>query len=99
MSDPQNTSLPVGSQPADVPSFGCIVYVRANPAGGVIARVANLDGIEIAGSTERDVLSRIVPQFKKKIQDHMAADKPIPWTEPPAAMTEGEQKRFLPMHL
>ncbi|MGB7327410.1 MAG: hypothetical protein WBD31_21215 [Rubripirellula sp.] len=99
MPDPHKPALPVGSQPADVPSFGCIVYVRANPAGGVVGRVANLDGIEVAGPTERDVLSKIVPQFKKKIQDHMAAAEPIPWIEPPAAITEGEQKRFLPMHL
>lgn len=83
----------------EVPSFGCIVYVRSMPGGGVKARVANLKGIEIEAASERDALTKIVPQFKKTIQDHLQSQTAIPWIEPPSPITDGEQKRFLPTHL
>ncbi|QDT05614.1 hypothetical protein K227x_40150 [Rubripirellula lacrimiformis] len=92
-------SLPIGEQPADVPSFGCIVYVRSNPTGGVVARVANLPGITVEAATERAALSKLVPQFKQAVQSHLAAGDAVPWIDPPSPIVEGEQKRFLPTHL
>ena len=82
----------------EVPSFGCIVYVRPVETG-VSARVANLDGISVQAANEREALGKIVPQFKNIVQGHLQAGTPVPWIDPPAQMTEDEQKRFLPTHL
>ena len=95
-------NLPIDHQSSDVPevpSFGCLVYVQSLPGGRVKARVANLAGIEIEAASERDALTKVVPQFKKMIQDHMQSQTTIPWIDPPSPINEGEQKRFLPTHL
>jgi len=84
--------------PVDVPTFPCIVYVRTVD-GGMVARVANLPGLELSGSSERDLLSKIVPEFKKRVAEWHQRGEPIPWVEPIAAPVEGEVKRFIPVHL
>lgn len=94
--------LPIDHQSSDapeVPSFGCLVYVRPLPGGRIAARVANLAGIEMEAASERDALTKIVPQFKKTIQEHLQSQTAIPWIDPPSPIAEGEQKRFLPTHL
>lgn len=91
--------LPIGSQPADVPSFGCIVYVARRDGGGVRVRVANLPGIVVDASDERSALAKVVPAFKKAVREFVQSGEPIPWVDPPDAITENEQKRFLPVHL
>ena len=82
----------------DIPTFNCLVYV-CSVDGGVRARVANLDGIEITASDERTALSKIVPAFKAKVQQILADQESIPWIDPPLQATEEEQTRFIPIHL
>ena len=82
----------------DVPTFNCLVHV-CSVDGGVRARVANLDGIEITASDERTALSKIVPAFKAKVQQILADQESIPWIEPPLPANDEEQTRFIPIHL
>ena len=89
----------VEGPPVEVPSFGCIVYVKRNTENRVVARVANLAGIEIEAASEREALTKIVPQFKQAIQSHLQSGTAIAWIDPPNPIADGEQKRFLPMHL
>ncbi len=91
-------SLPTAA-PADVPTFGCVVYVSTLPDGRKKGRVANIAGIEHTAGTEREVLQRIVPDFKKRVSDCLAAGDSIPWIDPILAIDPNEQKRFLPVHL
>ncbi|TWU60263.1 hypothetical protein Poly51_05380 [Rubripirellula tenax] len=100
MSNPSLPIDPSSDKPtAEVPSFGCIVYVKRDVNGGVVARVANLDGISVVASTERDALAKIVPEFKQRVRDGLASGQPIAWIDPPLPMESDEQKRFLPTHL
>ena len=85
--------------PADVPVFNCLVYVGPLPDGGVRARVANLAGLQVAASNERQALSRIVPAFKQRVSEFMNAQSEIPWIEPPLEPEPAEQTRFIPVHL
>jgi hypothetical protein len=98
----EQPKLPIDSTRSpvpEVPAFGCIVYVRPVSAGRVIARVANLAGIEIEAANERDALTKIVPLFKSVVQGHLHSETTIPWIDPPSPIGENEQKRFLPVHL
>jgi hypothetical protein len=83
---------------ADVPAFTCIVYVsRAD--GNVSARVANLDGIQATAASEREVLAKVIPEFKKRVSELHSGGTEIPWIDPPKSPLEGEQKRIVPVHL
>lgn len=93
-SDQRSHPLPA----ANVPVFNCIVYVAAD-GGGVRLRVANLDGLEATAATEREALAKIVPAFKQKIADLTQSGDDIPWIDPPAPLEDGEQQRFIPVHL
>lgn len=84
--------------PADVPVFNCVVYLSRD-AGGVRARVANLAGLESTASNEREALGKIVPAFRQRVAELMRAGTPIPWIDPPEPAAEGEQTRFVPVHL
>ena len=95
---PSSKMKPPSLASLDVPTFPCIVYVRAVP-GGVIARVANFPGIEIRGSNERELLSRIVPEFKRQLAELHQHGNAIPWIDPIPDPAEGEVKRFIPVHL
>ncbi|MEO1614767.1 MAG: hypothetical protein AAFV88_02895 [Planctomycetota bacterium] len=90
--------MPIGSQPSDVPSFGCVVYLR-NSDGKVHGRVANLDGIEVVGADDRSVLGKIVQQFKRTVSERLAQDEPAGLLDPPAEKRSDERKLFLPVHL
>ena len=101
-SDPKQKPIPplAGDQASTgVPTFACIVYLEDKVAGGVHGRVANLEGVEADGTSERDVLAKIVPAFKALVSDALAQGDPIPWIEPPAEPGDGERKRFVPVHL
>lgn len=88
-----------GDAKPNVPMFSCTVYVSKNDAGQVSGRVANLDGIEASGNSERDVLLQISKEFKSQVRQMMEASEEIPWINPPLPKTETEQARTIPMHL
>ena len=86
--------------PADVAVFNCVVNVaRANVDGTVVARVANLPGIEGRGQSEREALGQAVAAFKAFVAEHHAAGRPIPWRDPPVASAPGEVQRLIAVHL
>ena len=85
---------------SNVPVFDCHVILSPADENGVIsARVSSLDGIVAEGNVERDVLRRIVDQFKMRLQQFQQQGQPIPWREPPAVAGEGESERWIPVHL
>ncbi|MBS0208035.1 MAG: hypothetical protein JSS27_03680 [Planctomycetes bacterium] len=84
---------------ANVPVFGCTVYVAQIAEGRVRARVANLDGIECTAANERMALGTVVTEFKNRVREHTARQEPIPWLDPPAPRLPDEQQRFVPVHL
>jgi hypothetical protein len=84
--------------PADVPVFNCVVYLSRG-GGCVKARVANLAGFEAAAPSEREALAKIVPAFKQRVVELTKAGTPIPWIDPPEPAAEGEQTRYVPVHL
>ena len=86
-------------RPVEVPVFSCIVYVAKVSAGGVHARIANLDGIECDAGSEREALSKIVPAFKQRVSKLHADGNDIPWIDPPLAKRDDEQERLVPVHL
>ena len=90
--------LPIEGDSADVPSFGCVVYV-SHQEGVVRARVANLAGIEASGADQRAVLGQIVATFKAAVSSALAEGSTPDWIDPPAAKRDGERKLFLPVHL
>jgi hypothetical protein len=91
-------SLPLESGEPPVPAFGCIVYYSTD-GGCVRGRVANLDGIEVTASSQRELLGQIVAQFKAVVAKSLAEGGEPEWVDPPAAKRDGEQKLFLPVHL
>lgn len=100
MSDADPTKLDVSSTsaPVNVPVFNCVVYL-SHQDGQVHARVANLHGLELVGSDERDALTRTVTAFKEQVRSAMESKTEIDWIDPIPEPTEGEQRRFIPVHL
>ena len=97
---PDSHALPIQDavmNSASVPVFNCIVYVSTE-AGKVTARVGNLEGIQVTGSSEREVLSKIVPEFKRQVAE-LHGKSTIPWVERPAAIKSNEVQRLIPVHL
>ncbi|MEZ6061420.1 MAG: hypothetical protein R3C19_13835 [Planctomycetaceae bacterium] len=91
--------LPVNS-PDPVPVFNCHVILSvADENGRRCGRVANLEGIEVAGTGEREILMAITRQFKAFVKKYHDAGRDIPWIEPPATARPGELERFVPVHL
>lgn len=95
----EGLNITPGSDPVNVPSFTCVVYVSPTHDGQIRARVANLPGIEFVASTERDALSKIVPAFKTQVSESLSSGSTIPWIDPPAPMSSEESERLLPVHL
>ena len=91
-------SLPQTS-PTDQPAFGCVVYVRRTDSGRVVGRVANLNDLELEAASERDVLAGLVQAAKQVLAKHVELGEEIAWVDPPVEKQDGEQKRFLPLHL
>ncbi|MDA1013318.1 MAG: hypothetical protein O3A00_02570 [Planctomycetota bacterium] len=100
MSDETSLNLNVNpdSTPVQVPVFNCVVYLSTHD-GKVTARVANLAGLELIGSDERDALSRVVSAFKNHVRSLMESKSEIPWVEPIPGPESNESRRFIPVHL
>ena len=97
--DANSPRLPLnGDTFANVPTFTCLVYVTETDSS-VSARVANLELPTCEGSSEREVLSKIIPLFKQRVQELLTSNQSIEWIDPPAALEPGEQKRIVPVHL
>lgn len=80
-----------------VPVFNCVVHVgRAD--GQIVARVANLAGIEGRGRSEREALAQAVAAFKAAVGKYHAASEPIPWVAE-SSLNTGESKRLIAVHL
>ncbi len=100
---PNSLEITGGAKP-NVPAFVCLVYVHSREDSTVVGRVANLAGgdseeIRASGSSERDVLSKLVREFKSRVSEMSAEGQEIPWIDPPAPPLENEQVRSIPMHL
>ncbi len=88
-----------GNNAASVPVYCChVVLGIADAQGRRTGRVANLSGIQTAGTSEREILLSLTRQFKAIIQRHHADGTEIPWVEAPVA-APGETERFIPVHL
>ncbi len=100
MNDPNPLPLITPQEAGSVPVFNCHVILSApDSAGKITARTANLNGIEVAGTTERDVLTAVMKKFKATIQQYADNDQTIPLKNPPDAPQPGEVERFIPDHL
>ena len=98
---PPDAGLQVSSTstPLEVPVFNCLVYVASRQQGGVRARVANLPDLQCEAASEREALAKLVPAFKKRVGDLTSSGTDIPWIDPPMPVVDGEQTRFIPVHL
>jgi hypothetical protein len=96
--DPSPLPLISESDCNPVPVFSCHVILKKVDDGQLSGRVANLDGIVVNGSSERDVLKAIVRQFKAAVQKYTDTSKEVPWLDAPAPEA-GEFERFIPVHL
>jgi hypothetical protein len=84
----------------DVPVFNCVInVVKEDATGACLARVANLDGIEVRAPSERQALSQAVAAFKAFVSERHAQSEPIPWISPPRDAGPGEVQRLIAVHL
>ena len=90
--------LPIDSGEAPVPAFGCIVYFCCD-RGVYQGRVANLAGIQVQASSQREMLGQIVTQFKGAVAACLAQGRVPDWIDPPEPKRDDESKLFLPVHL
>lgn len=91
-------SVPAGG--SAVPVYNCVVHVSPPATDGtIVARVANLAGIEGCGRNEREALSQAVAAFKAAVSKYHAAGEPIPWLKNSAPAAAGELQRFIAVHL
>jgi hypothetical protein len=82
-----------------VPVFNCVVHVApAAVDGTIVARVANLAGIEGGGRSEREALAQVVALFKATVGRYHAAGEPIPWVAE-VQPKPGETRRLIAVHL
>ncbi len=84
---------------SSVPVYNCIVHVLRDSDGNVTGRVANLPDLIFTATTERDLLAKIVKEFKRVVREYSQSDSGIPWIEPPSAKSPSEQTRLIPVHL
>lgn len=96
--DPTKLEVSSASAPVNVPVFNCVIYL-SHQDGRVSARVANLDGIELVGSDERDALTRIAAAFKERVKVALENKSELCWIDPVPEPNAGEQRRFMPVHL
>ena len=55
--------------------------------------------LEFTASTERDLLGKIVKEFKRAVLEYSQSANGVPWIEPPIAKEPNEQTRLIPVHL
>ena len=83
-----------------VPVFSChVILGKSDSNGQLTGRVANLADISATGSSERDVLTAVMKQFKESVRKCVQMGQEVPWVEPPASPLPGEAERFIPVHL
>lgn len=82
-----------------VPVYNCAVIVSRLDNGKIHGQVANLDGIEVTGSAEREVLQEIIKRFKKEVGKYIEAKQPIPWIESPMKPTKDQVENLIAVHL
>jgi hypothetical protein len=86
--------------PAPTPVFNCVVNVAPAGADGlVLARVANLAGIEARGRTEREALAQVVASFKSTVAQLHNSNQPIPFLLDPLKPSSQESQRLIAVHL
>jgi hypothetical protein len=87
------------SPPKDVPVFNCVVHVAPpDSEGTIVARVANLAGIEGRGKSEREALAQVVTAFKVAVASKVARGEPVALSEPPPPAA-GQTQRLIAVHL
>ena len=97
---PDDNSLPLSETSGPrVPTFACLVYLSQDQSGAWVARVANLDGLQVTAATPRDAMARVCRQFKERVRTAYAAGETIDWIEPPEDPLAGELVRSIPVHL
>lgn len=83
-----------------VPVFSChVILGKPGSDGKSTGRVANLDGITATGSSEREILTAIMKQFRAVVTEYTRESRQIPFRQPPEQPAEGEVERFIPVHL
>jgi len=98
MNEPRQ-SLSLQPAALSVPVFNCIVHVLRDGGGSVTARCANLPNLSYTAATEREVLSKVVTEFKRRTREQYEDGTAIEWIEPPSPKTAEEQTRLIPVHL
>ena len=98
-SESQHVPVAAGATPP-VPVYDCHVILSPPDSAGMIhARVSSLPEITATGTTEREVLRRIVTAFKAAILRYRASGQAIPWSPSPDTPGPGESQRWVPVHL
>lgn len=82
-----------------VPVYNCAVIVSRLNDGRIHGQVANLEGIEVTGSAEREILQEIIKQFKKEVGKYIEAKQPIPWVESPMKPAKDQVEKLIAVHL
>lgn len=92
--------LPVaGDASIPVPVYDChVILSRPDEEGVMHARVSTLPGITASGRTEREILRRIVADFKSALIAYRERGEPVPWRQAQRP-AEGEMQRWVPVHL
>lgn len=86
------------SSPIPVPVFNVVIFVSQDDRG-VLARVANLPDLEFRGSSEPTALKQAITKVKQILAEWHAAGEEIPWIDPIPEPDDGEQQRWVPVHL
>ncbi len=88
------------STPGTVPVFNCLVILRRSDDGRRLhGRIANLAGMTAESSSERDLLMQLTRRFKEHLQASLKNDQTVTWIDPPESPQDGEQLRYIPVHL
>ena len=95
------SDLPIaGDGGMPVPVYDCrVILSPPDDSGTITARVASLPEITATGKVERDLLQRIVKDFKAALIRYRESGEAIPWQDPPESPAQGEQQRWIPVHL
>lgn len=92
--------MPPSVEPIELPpAFGIVVYVSRTADGQVRGRVGNLLDVDTTGATERDVFQNLVPRCKIILKEAIERGESQPLLDALLPMVDGEQRRFLPLHL
>ena len=86
------------SPPLEVPVFNIVIYV-SRIDGKVKARVANLPDLVFTAGSEPVVLKQTISEVKNRLGQWHKDQCKIPWVDPVPPAANGEQERFVPVHL